>query len=58
MTRYEQLQNKATLCRLAAFSTKGRMREIWLLKANELETMAGNLPVINASQKGGENAGY
>lgn len=49
MTRYEELINKANLCRKAAFRTEGQMRLIWLEKAMKLETLAANLPLTRAA---------
>lgn len=54
MTRYEELKNKAELCRLTASKTEGRMRLIWLQKAMDLEILAGNLPMTRASQNVGK----
>lgn len=49
-TRYEDLINKANLCRTAAFRTEGTMKLIWLEKAVKLELLAANLPLTRASQ--------
>lgn len=50
MTRYEELKNKADACRKAARNVSGYMRQVWINKANELETMAGNLPLNKACE--------
>lgn len=51
MTRYEKLIHKAELCRQAAGKTKGKMKRMWIEKANALEIEAGNLPLVKANER-------